>query len=231
MFGIEVEPSTPSMAPMVRRSVLLLLLVATAPLHAQSVFAGVLVDPNLRTPLACVDVTLEDSASHEVARTQTSGDGAFQFDAPPAGSYRPRFSVWSHAPVYGAFETLDSTSQHARIYQVDFGPLIKQKLKLWPDTVDSPPGRPLNPDKVRPSYPLELRMKRIGGSVTMRFVVDSTGSVIPLTMQVLDSSDPAFTASALQFFREVRYEPARRAGRPVCALLTGWPLTFGVMLA
>jgi len=213
---------------MLRRSFLLIFIALSAPLHAQGVFAGVLVDPKLRTPLACVDVTLEDSASHEVARTQTTGEGAFQFDAPPIGSFRPRFSAWGHAPVYGAFETIDSTSQHARVYQVDFGPLIKEKHKLWPDTVDSPPGKPLNPDKVRPTYPLDLRMRRIGGSVTMRFVVDSTGSVVPLTMQVLESTDPAFTESALQFFREVRYEPARRAGRPVCALLTGWPLTFGV---
>jgi TonB family protein len=175
-----------------------------------------------------VDVTLEDSASHEVARTQTTGDGAFQFDSPPAGSYRPRFSVWAHTPVYGAFETLDSVSQHARVYQVDFGPLIKEKLKLWPDTVDSPPGRPLNMDKVRPSYPLELRVNRVGGSVTMRFVVDSAGSVVPLTLQVLESTHPAFAASALRYFREVRYQPAPRAGRPVCALLTGWPLALGI---
>lgn len=213
---------------MLRRFLLFILLVSPASLRAQSVFAGVLIDPDLRTPLACVDVTLEDSASHEVARTQTTGDGAFQFDSPPAGSYRPRFSVWSHPSVYGAFETFDSTSQHARMYQVDFGPLVQQRFRLWPDTVDSPPGRPLNPDKVRPIYPPELRTRGIHGSVTMRFVVDSTGAVVTPTMQVLESSDPAFTASALQFFREVRYEPARRGGRPVCALLTGWPMTFGI---
>jgi TonB family protein len=211
-----------------RMGVLLALLLTSAPLRAQGVFAGVLVDSRRRTPLACVDVALEDSAAHEVAHTQTTGNGAFQFDSPPAGSFRPRFSVWLHAPVYGAYETLDSTSQHARVYQVDFGPFIKEKLKLWPDTVDSPPGKPLHPDRVRPTYPPELRMQRVQGSVSMRFVVDSTGSVVPLTMQVLESSHPDFAAAALRYFREVQYEPARRGGRPVCALLTDWPLTFGI---
>jgi TonB family protein len=205
-----------------------MLLLSSAPLHAQGVFAGVLVDPRLRTPLACVDVTLENSSAHEVARTQTTGDGAFQFDSPPAGSYRPRFSVWSHAPVYGAFETLDSASQHARVYQVDFGPLIREKLKVWPDTVDSPPGKPLHPDRVRPAYPPDLRARGVEGSVSVRFVVDSAGSVIPPTIQVLESSDPGFSEAAVQYFRAVQYVPARRAGRPVCALLTGWPLTFGI---
>ena len=36
---------------------------------------------------------------------------------------------------------------------------------------------------------------------------------------------------ALRYLRNAQFEPARRAGtshRPVCALLTGWHLTFGI---
>ena len=82
---------------------LLLLLLSSAPLRAQGLFAGVLVDAKSRTPLPCVDVALEDSAAHEVAHARTAPDGAFQFDSPPSGSYRPRFSTWQHPPAYGAF--------------------------------------------------------------------------------------------------------------------------------
>jgi len=42
--------------------------------HAPT-FSGVAVDADRRTPLACADVALEDSAENVVARGRTGGSG------------------------------------------------------------------------------------------------------------------------------------------------------------
>ena len=204
---------------------LLLLLLSPAPLYAQGQLAGVLVDPGSRLPLPCVDVVLEDSAAHQIARTETTGDGAFQFDSPPAGSYRPRFSLWGHPSVYGAFETLDSTTQHARVYQVDFGE-GKFDPNHKPDAMEAPP-KPRRMAK-GPVYPPELRERGVQGVATMSFVVDSVGRIVPPTLRVIDATHPAFADAVLQFLREAQFEPARRAGRPACALVTKQTFTFGL---
>lgn len=209
-----------------RMWLLLLLLHPSTSLHAQGIFAGMLVDPKLKTPLPCVEVALEDSAAHEVAHVRTAADGAFQFDAPPAGSYRPRFDAWHHAPVYGAFETLDPKSDHERVYQIDFGAATNSGVKYWPDTTDSPPGKPLNSDKVKIRYPWTMRKVGYAGTVRMRYVVDSAGWVARPTLQVLESPMRDFTEEALRYLRKAQFEPARRAGRPVCALMVDQPITF-----
>jgi len=210
-----------------RRSFLLILLVSSAPLHAQGVFAGLLVDSKLNTPLQCVDVVLEDSAAHEVAHAQTASDGAFQFDSPAAGSYRPRFTSWRHAPVYGTFETLDPTSERQRVYRVDFGPASPGRQKFWPDTTDSAPT-PLDPGKVHPHYPFDLKARLIEGSVSVRFVVDSAGAVMQPTLRVLQSSHADFASEVLRYLRAVRFAPARRAGKPVCAIILDEDFTFSI---
>lgn len=206
---------------------LLLLLLSATPLRAQGLFAGKLVDPKLNTPLPCVDVALEDSAAHVVAHAQTADDGAFQFDSPPSGSYRPRFSAWYHPPAYGAFETLDPTAERARLYQIDFGPDEKGGRKFWPDTTDSPP-KPPNPSKLSPHYPPELMRISLDGEVRVRFLVDSAGSVVQPTIRVLKSTQAAFTSEVLRYLHVVHFEPARRDGRPVCAMIVDQPFTFSV---
>jgi TonB family protein len=203
----------------------LLALFASAPLHAQGLFAGVLVDPNTMMRLPCVEVALEDSAPHEVAHVLTASDGAFQFDSPANGSYRPRFSIWGYAPAYGAFETLDPTAERERVYQIDFGPRTTRRLKFWPDTVDSPPGKPLNPRKAPLHYPDSLRRHGVEGTVQVQFVVDSAGWVVQPTVRVTKSTHDEFARAVTGFLREVQFEPARRAGRPVCAMVME-PFTF-----
>jgi len=205
---------------------LLLLLFSSAPLRAQGIFAGVLVDPKLKTPLPCVEVALEDSAAHEVAHARTAADGAFQFESPPTGSYRPRFDAWFRAPVYGAFETLDPTTDRERVYQVDFGSQTRNGVKYWPDTTDSPPGKPLNADKVKIVYPREMKRMGWAGTVRVRYVVDSAGWVVRPTLKVLETPDPHFTYETERYLRKAQFEPARRAGRPVCALMIDQSVTF-----
>ncbi len=213
-----------------RTHVLLMLLLTSAPLRAQGVFAGVLVDSKTTTPLPCVEVSLEDSSAHEVAHALTANDGVFQFDSPAKGSYRPRFSVWSHAPVYGAYETLDPTADRARNYQVDFGAAIPSKRKSWADTTDSPPGKPhFTLASYRLKYPKKLRDTPLDGDVTVRYAVDSAGRIVQPSILVLQSSHPAFAAAVVSYLQGARLEPARHSGRPVCALEMSFPFEFRVV--
>ena len=77
-------------------------------------------------------------------------------------------------------------------------------------------------------YPQHLRENRVQGEVIVHFVVDSTGRVIPPTVQIARSTHQGFTDAVLPFLRSARYEPARLDNRPVCALMRDWPFTFSL---
>ena len=204
------------------------LLVASAPLHAQGLVGGIAVDSATGMRLPCVDVTLEDTTGRVVASTQTTYDGTFQFDAPARGAYRYKFSVWHHLPVVGPTEMLDPSSERARSYQLAFANDPQQKLKLWPDTADSPPGAPRDPARARISYPKELLEKGIEGTVIVHYAVDSAGSVIGPSIRVVNATDPRFEPPVTAYLQSVELHPARRAGRPACALMLNQPFNFGV---
>jgi len=204
------------------------LFVVVAPLHAQGLVGGIAVDSATGMRLPCVDVALEDTTGRVVARTQTTSDGTFQFDAPPRGSYRYTFSVWHHRPVAGPIEQLDPSSERARMYQIAFVNDPGTKVKLWPDTADSPPGLPRDPGRARIRYPQELYKKGVEGTVTVHYAVDSAGSVIGPTIRVISATDPRFEPPVSAFLQEVQLAPARRAGRPSCALMLNQPFNFSM---
>ncbi|MFL5616803.1 MAG: energy transducer TonB, partial [Gemmatimonadaceae bacterium] len=178
--------------------------------------------------LPCVDVTLEDTTGRVVARTQTTTDGTFQFDAPARGAYRYKFSVWHHHPVAGPTEILDPASERARMYQLAFVNDPQQKLKLWPDTVDSPPGPPRERTQARIRYPQELYTKGIEGTVTVQYAVDSLGAVYGPSIRVISATDPRFEPAVITYLQEVRLAPARRAGQLACALMLNQPFNFSL---
>ena len=64
-----------------------------------------------------------------------------------------------------------------------------------------------------PSYPADLRQRKVEGVVTVLFVVDSDGHV--LEPKVERSTDPAFDAPALEAVRQWKFEPAVRNGKKV----------------
>jgi len=68
-----------------------------------------------------------------------------------------------------------------------------------------------------PSYPFELRRRKVEGSVSVLFVVDEDGRVVD--PRVERSTDPAFDRPALEAIRQWRFEPAVRAGQKVKARL------------
>lgn len=204
------------------------LLVISSSLHAQGLVGGFAVDSATGMRLECVDVALEDTTGHVVARTQTTTDGMFQFDAPARGAYRYEFSVWHHLPVVGPIELLDPASERARMYQLSFVNDPAQELKLWPDTADSPPGAPRDPSKARIRYPQELVAQGVEGTVTVQYAVDSLGVVHGPSIRVVRATDPRFEPAVISYLQDVQLEPARRAGRPACALMLNQPFNFSL---
>jgi TonB family protein len=204
------------------------LLLAAAPLHAQGLVGGIVVDSATGAHLPCVDVALEDTTGRVVARTQSATDGVFQFDAPARGAYRYRFSVWHHHAVVGPTEELDPSSERARMYQLSFANDPDQKLKLWPDTADSPPGPPLERSQARIRYPQELYTKGIEGTVTVHYAVDSLGAVYGPSIRVVSATDPRFEPAVTAYLQDVRLTPPRRGGQPACALVLDQPFNFSI---
>lgn len=211
-----------------RHTVMLVLLLVAGPLGAQGLVGGIAVDSATGMRLPCVDVTLEDTTGRVVARTQTTTDGTFQFDAPARGTYRYQFSVWHHRPVVGPTEVLEPSSERARMYQIAFANDPEQTLKLWPDTADSPPGPPVERSQARIRYPQELFNKGIEGTVTVHYAVDSLGVVYGPSIRVVSASDPRFEPAVTAYLQDVRLAPPRRAGRPACALVLDQPFNFSI---
>ena len=210
------------------RAIILLALLCTAlPLHAQGFVAGYVVDSATRAPLQCIDVALQDSAGRIVARQATESDGAFLLNAPARGEYRLRFSTWGQEPLYGPLETIDSTTRREGTFALALVDFVGQLELRTSDTVsNAPPGRPLNLKTANIRYPIELYEKKVEGEVRANFVVDSTGAVVPASVQIINSTHPDFSEAVIKHLHALRLEPALRDRRPVCALMHGWPFRF-----
>lgn len=87
-------------------------------------------------------------------------------------------------------------------------------------------ARPL-PNTGWPTYPADMRTAKREGEVLARFVVETDGTVDPSTLQVVRSSDPAFTAAVRDAIPALRFQPARVGGRAVRQLIEQ-PFTFAL---
>lgn len=84
------------------------------------------------------------------------------------------------------------------------------------DQVDDPVqyiGGPL------PTYPPALRTAGIEGRVTVRYIVGADGKVEETTIQVLNSTNKAFEAPAIEAIRKSNFKPAKIKGTPVRQLV------------
>jgi TonB family protein len=66
-----------------------------------------------------------------------------------------------------------------------------------------------------PVYPHDLLALGVEGLVQAIYVVDTTGQVDTTTVEVVESNDPRFTASVRTALGQMRFRPARRAGKSV----------------
>lgn len=73
--------------------------------------------------------------------------------------------------------------------------------------------RPSIVSRVNPEYPFELRRYGIDGTVTVRFIVDSSGAVRDL--EIIHSSNPAFERGVLLAVARWRFRPGEKGGRKV----------------
>lgn len=70
-----------------------------------------------------------------------------------------------------------------------------------------------------PDYPRILQAASIEGSVTMRFVIDTTGAVEPDSRLVVRTDHPLFTAAVLRALLTHRFLPAESGGTKVRMLV------------
>ncbi len=70
-----------------------------------------------------------------------------------------------------------------------------------------------------PVYPRELIATGTEGQVQTTYVVDTTGRVDTSTIQVMQSDDTRFTESVRTALGEMRFRPAKRAGKTVRQLV------------
>jgi protein TonB len=82
--------------------------------------------------------------------------------------------------------------------------------------VDQPPELV---NDLHPQYPDALRQSRVSGAVQLEYLISIDGLVDPRSIRVLQSTHPAFTASATEAVRSARFTPARRGGQPVAVLV------------
>jgi len=76
-----------------------------------------------------------------------------------------------------------------------------------------------------PAYPPELRNQRLGGTVVVLFIVSAEGRVE--NAKAKSSPSPALERQALAAVRKWKFEPGRRAGKPV-AFRMQVPITFAL---
>lgn len=203
------------------------LLALALPASAQSI-VGVAADSATNEPLRCVDVALEDSASHVLAWSSTGDEGTFRFDSTTTGAHHVRFTIWYHQPIIAPLVAPSATDGSTPRYRLSFEANARGKPKLWPDTTDSPPGRIIGFPADGLRYPPELRKKHIEGGAVTRYVLDATGFVDQTSIRIVQSSDPEFSIAATKFLQQIQLAPARRAGKPVCALVWQQPFNFTV---
>jgi len=91
-------------------------------------------------------------------------------------------------------------------------PFISKAHPLFSATVplyQSPrKASPTLPD-IRPKYPEEFRGHMVEGSVTLKFVIDESGKVVPGAYRLTDVSQLEFGREVLAIVPRLRYEPAR----------------------
>jgi TonB family protein len=72
---------------------------------------------------------------------------------------------------------------------------------------------------IRPQYPEMLRSSGTEGQVIGQFVVNEKGRVDPKTFKVLSSTHALFTHAVTRALSQMRFKPAKIAGKPVSQLV------------
>jgi TonB family protein len=94
---------------------------------------------------------------------------------------------------------------------------VKLPAEAPPQSGDEPPVMVSPESPVE--YPPALYAQRIEGKVVLRMFVDTTGTVVPESTRIAESSGyPALDSAALQAAPRFRFAPGLRHGEPVATL-------------
>jgi TonB family protein len=93
------------------------------------------------------------------------------------------------------------------------GPPILTETALTEVEVDSVVER--DPTSAAPVYPPRLLERNVEGSTFVHYVVDTTGRVDTMTIQVVRATHPQFAASVREALALMKFRPAIQASRKV----------------
>jgi TonB family protein len=184
--------------------------------------SGQVLSLSTRKPLPAVRVALVDDSARIVAATVTDSLlGAFYVDAPRAGRYR----VVLFAPTGGSFLSpavvVDSGATDERIYSV---PELSETFKGEHFPADVTKQAAIALGSAGPRYPTVMREMRVRGSVSVAFVVDANGEPVVSSLQVVVTTDEAFTQAVREALPKMRFTAAEVDGLKVGQVMQ---LTFG----
>ena len=212
----------------------MLLPVASLTVHAQpaaGALAGVVQDASgARVPQCRITARNLDGANQEVAYADAVGE--YRFGSIPGGNYAVEFAAPGFA--LGKKNIAVVSGQPARLDAVLEIGSVSERLKISgqkPPTAAPQAGPPqrirvggnVQPVKLlhqtRPVYPAELQQLGIEGTVVLRAVISTEGTV--LSPKVMNTSvDPRLAKIALDAFTQWRYQPALLNGQPVETVTT-----------
>jgi len=85
--------------------------------------------------------------------------------------------------------------------------------------------KPVPITRIQPTYPFEMKRAGQNGSVTVGFIVDTTGAV--RDAYVVDSSHREFESAALTAIQKWRFRPGKKGGRAVNTRMAQ-PIVFNI---
>jgi len=74
-------------------------------------------------------------------------------------------------------------------------------------------------------YAPEMQALRIGGTLIVEATLDTTGHVVPSSVKIVQSPNPAFNDEARRVVLAATYRPARQGGKAVRTVIRQ-PITF-----
>jgi TonB family protein len=195
--------------------------LASTAVQAQMV-GGRVIGDSTRRPIAGVEVRLIDSATKQpVDSARTDSAGIFYTTAPKPGTYSLMLLRERSVPRYSSSWTLAT----AEAFQQGTFVLPEgiERVAYREADVDVRVGMAAN--NPSPRYPTTLREKKVAGNVRIRFIVDSTGHLLPGTVRVLYSTAPEFAEAVEAVIGTWKFAPAKKNGAAV-AQIACMPMTF-----
>jgi TonB family protein len=168
---------------------------------------------------ANVDIAGDSTAWAALADVAESGDSAALSDR----ALRSTLVLRRNDNGYNLSARRDTVSVELN-FSVTRASSLLRALRGLPIEYAAPPlgldrGAFALPGNPSPPYPRALLKAKKEGAVTLNFIVDTTGFVVPASVQVVQSTDTAFTASVLATMPRFRYSPAMAGGKKVQELV------------